>query len=82
MTNPLPKWIQKRYSILWNKFKNKPFSHEDASRLLSDNEQVVSVFISDLRKAGWVEVTLDQKDTRMRRYVLKEPNIAMKEMVK
>ena len=25
MTNPLPKWIQKRYAILWKRFKDKEF---------------------------------------------------------
>ena len=82
MTSPLPKWIQKRYASLWKKFKDGSFSHEQAASLLKDNNKIVSVFLSDLKKAGWLEVTLDQKDSRIRKYRLKEPNKAIKEMVK
>ncbi len=82
MTNPLPKWIQRRYSQLWNRFKNKPFTREEAVKFLKDKEQVVSVFLSDLKKAGWLKITLDENDSRKRTYTLKEPNQAIKEMVK
>lgn len=82
MTNLIPKWIMQRYSILWNEFRSKPFTHDHAVKLLKDNKQVVSVFLSDLKKAGWLEVSLDPNDTRIRLYKLKEPNQAIKEMVK
>lgn len=81
MAKPLPKWIMQRYSLLWNKFKDGSFSHDQAVKTLKDKEQVVSVFLSDLKKGGWLEVTLDPKDTRIRLYKLKEPNQAVKEMV-
>ncbi|MBI1972834.1 hypothetical protein HYS50_02410 [Candidatus Woesearchaeota archaeon] len=80
MAIPIPNWIMQRYARLWGKFKDKPFTHEDAVKLLKDNKQLVSVFLSDLRKAGWVEVSLDQNDTRIRTYKLREPNEAVKEM--
>jgi len=72
MTQPLPKWIQKRYAILWKKFKNKEFTFEQAVRVLKDKAGI-NVFFSDLRKAGWLEVNLNQKDTRTRLYKLKSP---------
>jgi len=81
MVKPLPKWIMQRYSLLWNKFKEDLFSHDQAIKILKDKEQVVSVFLSDLKKAGWLEVTLNPKDTRFRMYKLKEPNKAVKEMI-
>ena len=81
MTKPLPKWIQKRYAILWNKFKDKEFTHEQAEKVLKDISGI-NVFFSDLRKAGWLEVSLSPKDTRKRIYKLKNPEKALKEMVK
>jgi type I restriction enzyme M protein len=82
MTNPLPKWIQNRYAVLWAKFRDKPFTHEQAVKTLNDKEGVVSVFMSDLKRAGWLEVILSKEDTRIRLYKLKEPNQAIKEMIR
>ena len=81
MIEPLPKWIQRRYAVLWGSFKNKQFSHEQAVKLLKDKETVVSVFLSDLKKAGWLEIRLDQKDSRIRWYLLKSPEEAIKGMI-
>ena len=82
MTEALPKWVMQRYSFLWKKFKDKPFSHEQASKLLKDKEEVVSVFLSDLKKSGWLEVTLNPKDSRKRMYQLKKPEEAVAGMTK
>lgn len=79
ITEPLPKWIQKRYAVLWNKFKDNDFTFEKAEKVLKDKKGI-NVFFSDLRKAGWLEVKLSSKDTRRRIYKLKEPNQAMSEM--
>ena len=82
MTNPLPKWVQQRYAVLWKKFDVKFFTHEQAAKVLKDNQQLVSVFLSDLKKAGWIEVSLDAKDSRIRLYKLKNPQEAILQMVK
>lgn len=82
MVEPVPRWIMQRYASLWNRFKNKPFTREEAVKILKDKEQVVSVFLSDLKKAGWIEVELSPKDTRIRFYKLKEPNEAVLEIVR
>jgi type I restriction enzyme M protein len=79
MTKPLPKWIQTRYAILWNKFKDKEFTFEDAEKILKDKSGIL-VFFSDLRKAGWLEVTLNFEDARKRIYRLKSPEKAIEEM--
>lgn len=80
MTLPLAKWIMKRYSILWNKFKNKEFTHEEASGALKD-KKMISVILSDLKKAGWITVKLHPEDSRKRIYRLKSPEEATKEMI-
>lgn len=80
MTEPLPKWIQVRYAKLWNKFKDKEFTLEQAEKVLK-NKKGINVFFSDLRKAGWLDVSIDKEDTRKRAYKLKNPEMAIKEMV-
>lgn len=79
MTDPLPKWIMQRYSKLWNKFKNKEFDYDQASKALN-KDKMMSVILSDLKKAGWVEIKLHPKDSRKRIYKLKSPEDAIKEM--
>ena len=79
MTQPLPKWIMQRYSQLWNSFGEREFSHDDASRTLNKSN-MVSVLLSGLRRAGWLETKLDPKDGRRRIYTLKSPEQAVSEM--
>ena len=70
----LPKWIQERYAILWAKKNTEPFTHEEAMKMLKEKEPVlISVFLSELRKAGWLEAKLDKKDARRRIYTLIQP---------
>ena len=81
MTQPLPKWIQKRYAVLWKKFKYKEFTFDKVEKVLKDKAGI-NVFLSDLRKAGWLEVSLNSDDTRKRIYKLKSPESGFKEMEK
>ncbi|MBU1201771.1 MAG: SAM-dependent DNA methyltransferase, partial [Nanoarchaeota archaeon] len=79
MTKPLPKWIMQRYSTLWNKFKDKEFSHTDAFKTLN-KDKMISIALSELRQFGWLEMKLDPNDARKRVYKLKSPEQAVKEM--
>ncbi|MDI6655699.1 MAG: hypothetical protein QME59_07460, partial [Candidatus Hydrothermarchaeota archaeon] len=58
----LPKWLEHRYSILWDIFKDSPFGMEDAIKVLQeknkDRKDEIPVFISELRKAGWLKAEL------------------------
>jgi hypothetical protein len=81
MTTPLPKWIMYRYSVLWNKFGDKEFNHNDAFKVLN-KDKMLSIVLSELRQNGWLEMKLDQKDARKRVYILKDPLQAIKEMGK
>ncbi|MHA1690494.1 MAG: SAM-dependent DNA methyltransferase, partial [Candidatus Heimdallarchaeaceae archaeon] len=76
---PLSKWIMRRYSKLWNTFKDKEFDHEQASKAL-DDDKMVSVILSDLKKAGWLEIRLHPDDSRKRIYKLKNPEDAVREI--
>ena len=82
MIEPLPKWLMQRYSLLWVKFKDKEFNHEQATKTLPDDERMVSVILSEMRKAGWLEMRLDPEDARRRLSKLKSPEEVVKEIAK
>ncbi|NOZ76186.1 MAG: type I restriction-modification system subunit M [Euryarchaeota archaeon] len=71
-----PKWIERRYSVLWDEFKDSSFRMEDAVRVLvernKDREEEVPVYLSELRKVGWLRSELDPQDARKRIYTLKK----------
>lgn len=79
MTKPLPKWIMQKYSELWVKMKDKQFEHPQADKILKQN---TSIIIMHLRKKGWLEANLNEKDARKRIYKLKSPEKAMEEMAR
>ena len=78
----LPKWEMKAYANLWNAFKTRKFSHEQAVKILNMKKEIVSIIISDLRKFDWLGVSLDQKDSRKRLYELVDSSKAWKIILK
>ncbi|HPD61393.1 MAG TPA: class I SAM-dependent DNA methyltransferase, partial [Thermodesulfobacteriota bacterium] len=71
----LPTWLGKRYKILSETFQESPFRFEEAAKVLKeklrDSEDQVNVFLSELRKKGWLSVEFDPDDARKRIYKLK-----------
>ena len=49
---------------------------------MPDDGRMVSVILSEMRKAGWLEVRLDPEDARKRLYKLKAPDEVVKEIAK
>ena len=82
MIKPLPIWLMRRYSLLWVKFKDKRFNNEQATKNLPIKERMVSVILSEMRKAGWLEIRIDPRDARKRLHKLKARNEIVKEIVK
>jgi hypothetical protein len=67
-----------RYSVLWKKFNESEFEHDDASNILKEEkDRLVSVVLSDLKKHGWLTVKLHPDDSRKRIYKLKNPEEAI-----
>lgn len=82
----LPDWIEKRYNLLLAKFETKPFDLDQAYTVLKEEEQKIGnktekpifkldrkqvpVFLSELKKAGWLKAELQPKDSRKRVYSL------------
>ena len=81
-TTELPNWLETRYGILWDSFGDSQFTFDDAVEVLEkknkDRKDEVSVFLSELRKAGWLLTELDPSDARKRIYQLK----SRKEMIR
>jgi len=72
-SEPLPKWIMKRYALLWKLIKEESFTLKKAADFIKEDEKIMAVLLSRLIKAGWVDVQFDQEDRRKRIYHLKNP---------
>lgn len=81
MVEHLPEWVMRRYSKLWLKFKDKDFIKSDAEKVLS-NDSSLAVLLSDLKKAGWLEMKMSEKDGRKTIYKLKNPIDTITELIK
>lgn len=81
-TKELPNWLETRYTILLDSFGDSRFTFDDAVKVLErkkkDRKEDISVFLSELRKAGWLRTELDPSDARKRIYWLK----SRKEMIR
>jgi len=80
MVENIPTWLMKRYAKMWKKFQTKPFNYEDVLSLLKEKE-AISVILSELRKAGWIEAKLNPEDTRKRIYILRNPDKIINEII-
>jgi len=70
----IPRWLDKRYEILWEAFHSSPFRLEEAAGVLKekidDSEEQINVVLSELRKRGMLKVEFDPTDARKRIYRL------------
>lgn len=70
-TKPVPNWIEQRYALLWKEKAGRKFGFDDAAKILSqDKKPIVSIVLSELRRAGWLKVETNEDDTRKRFYKL------------
>lgn len=72
----LSKWIMRRYLVLWEQLHENDFTFDDALGLLGkmqnpDSKKLIGLFLSELRKSGWLYVRFDPDDARKRIYKLK-----------
>lgn len=81
MAKPLPKWLMNRYASLWKAKKNNKFEYSEARNILDEkDDKTLSVILSELRKHGWLDVTLHPDNARKRTYRLKRPQDAIEEI--
>ncbi len=71
----IPSWLEKRHKVLWESFNDSTFRFKDAAATLKekmhDSEKLINVFLSELRKKGWLETKFDPDDARKRIYKLR-----------
>jgi len=71
----VPTWVEKRYSLLWDSFSDSEFNIEQAAKILEeknkDKREEIPVYLSEIRKAGWLTDEPDPSDARKRLYRLK-----------
>lgn len=83
MNKGLPDWISRRYSILCDVFGDRTFRFEDAAKVLTERNkdawEQVPVFLSELRKAGYLIVESDVRDARQKLYRLKSKDVEFEE---
>ncbi len=81
----LPGWLERRYEILVGAFGDGTFRFEDAVKVLGeknkDRWEEIPVFLSELRKAGWLLVESDPADNRKKLYKLKSRVESVKEVL-
>jgi type I restriction enzyme M protein len=75
LSRDVPSWVLRRYEILWDAFGGKAFRFDDAAKVLMERNkdawEQVPVFLSELRKAGWLLVESDVRDARQKVYRLR-----------
>lgn len=79
-TEPLPKWMMRKYALLYNEVGEKKFTTDNAIKLMKEDKQIILVLLSRLRKAGWLEVYMNEKDARRKLYSLKPIHEILKRM--
>lgn len=83
MNSDIPDWVERRRRILWDAFGDSTFRFEDAAKVLMEQNkdawEQVPVFLSELRKAGWLSVESDVRDARQKLYKLKDKEEGFKE---
>ena len=71
----MPKWLEQRYTILWERFKEDTFTMDKAVEILKSKsksrKEDVAVYISELRKLGYLIAKSDETDYRKKIYTLK-----------
>ena len=74
----LPKWVMKRYLLLnyeLRKKRDKDFTFDDVKNALQkidDDSRIATLFLAELRKAGWlIDAGVSKQDARKRVYRLK-----------
>jgi hypothetical protein len=83
MVKPLPKWLFLRYARIWKEKNSAEFGYDEIRALLRErDDRTLSVILSDLRRNGWLEVTLDPLDARKRTYRLRNPEEMVEEIAR
>ena len=69
MIEPLPKWLMKRYALLWRKFNTNKFTQQQVSELFKEKDfKLISAILSELNRSGWIKIKRNEEDARKKEY--------------
>ena len=80
MIELLPKWIMRRYIKIRKEFGNKKFTFKEAQEVLEDDGRIINLFLSELKRAGWLVSERHPDDARMKLYQIKQIENVLKEL--
>jgi len=70
------------YLVVKNPFRSRKFSFAEAEKALGgDDSRMVAVVLSELKRSGWLDVTVDAAHARKKLYRFTHPE-TMKEVAK
>jgi len=82
MIEPLPKWLMKKYALLWRKFGGNPFTQKQVSELFKEKDfKLISAILSELNRSGWIKIKRNEEDARKKEYSLINPLESINQMV-
>ena len=71
-----PKWALRRLELLWEKFKDKEFSYDDASSSLKDDDpRMVSQVLSRLSRINWISIRKEAGSPPKAFYKITNPKV-------
>ena len=81
MIEPLPKWLMKRYALLWRKFNTNQFTQQQVSELFKEKDfKLISAILSELNRSGWIKIKRNEEDARKKEYSLVSPLESINQM--
>ena len=81
MIEPLPKWLMKRYALLWRKFNTNQFTQQQVSELFKEKDfKLISAILSELNRSGWIKIKRSEEDARKKEYSLISPLESINQM--
>ena len=78
MAETIANWLLQRYAMLFRKYRDNEFTFKEAKKTIKEEDKVyASMVLSELRKAGWIEIKINPDDARKRIYKLVMPETAI-----
>jgi len=80
MTQPIPKHLLEKFSLLYFVKKGEKFTHNDAQVILNISKSYAGRVLPYLVKSGWIISHRLATDHRMKVYEFKDPHLIIEEI--
>jgi len=79
-SEPLPRWVMRKYAQIWKIKRDSPFTLDEVADALKEDKKILLVFLSQLRRRGWLQAESNQDDARRKIYRLYSPERVLEVM--